>query len=207
MSIIIDVFFPVIGIGIIVFCILSFIFPFGRRFKDKIQKIKAFGVDIEVSVLTLFIIVGFALSFLGVYLNIRTSEADLVKRDKQISDEIERNKILQERINGLQEIMERSEKMDICVLLSLENDNVHKIPELAHVECECYFILEGKTVSKKVEVKPGIKNDQFQITLRDITRDMMVLKLVFTDRNSNTKWLFTQPFSPSIPELQLKIGE
>lgn len=58
-------FLPLLGMGIVVFCVLSFFFPYGEKLKGKIQKIKGFGVDLEVSVLTLFIIIGVILSFSG----------------------------------------------------------------------------------------------------------------------------------------------
>jgi len=40
---------PLLGIGIIIFCILSFFFPYGGKFKDKTQRFKGLGVDMEVS--------------------------------------------------------------------------------------------------------------------------------------------------------------
>ena len=66
---------PGIGCIIILVCLLSFFSSFGDKFKDKTQKIKGFGIDLEVSVLSLFILVGVALSFAGIYLNVMNYES------------------------------------------------------------------------------------------------------------------------------------
>lgn len=197
MNTIINVCFPLIGIGIIIFCILSFIFPFGRRFKDKVQKIKGFGLDIEVSILTLIILIGFIFSFTGIYLNTRAYEDEIVNKDKQLSSERAKS------IRLLEEI-ERLEKKDISWLLNLESDNVPKMPELNNIVCK-YKIRIGrgyKDVEPKVE--EGKKNDQFQITFKDITNETVVWKVELRDIKNNTKWIFAEPFSPFVPELQLR---
>ena len=49
---------PVAGILIIGFCIASFFFPFGQRFTEAKQVIKGFGVDLEISILTAFLLTG-----------------------------------------------------------------------------------------------------------------------------------------------------
>src|SRR5260370_33460709 len=76
-SVISGIILPTFGVGIVLFCLLSFVFPYGERFKDKVQKIKALGVDLEVSVLALFILVGVVMAFVGVYLRVSDYEGRL----------------------------------------------------------------------------------------------------------------------------------
>ena len=40
---------PVLGVLIILFCIFSYFLPYGAKFKGQIQKIKAFGMNLELS--------------------------------------------------------------------------------------------------------------------------------------------------------------
>ena len=68
---------PILGILILIFCVLSFVFPYGAKFKDKKQTINAFGVKLEVSVLTLFILIGVCLSSFGLYTQIKDYEGAL----------------------------------------------------------------------------------------------------------------------------------
>lgn len=200
MNIIVKIFFPLIGIGIILFCLLSFIFPFGRKFKNKVQKIKGFGVDIEVSVLTLFILIGFILSFIGLFLNIKSYEDSIKDMNKKILSIKTENKMLSETIKG-------KEKMEINVLLNLEIKDNDEPPEIDQLKCEYYLNVQGKKVSIECKVGDGVANDQFQITLKDITRDITIWKIVLTEKSTNKKWVYNRAFSPCVPEIKLSIEE
>lgn len=53
---------PGFGMSVLAFCVLSYLFPYGERFKDKVQRIDLHVVKLEVSVLTLFVLVGLAMT-------------------------------------------------------------------------------------------------------------------------------------------------
>ena len=55
----------IIGMVIVAFWVLSFFLPYGKKIKGKTQKIKAFGIDLEVSILTLLLLVGLPTALLA----------------------------------------------------------------------------------------------------------------------------------------------
>lgn len=50
-----------VGLLIVLACIGSYLFGYGRSLQDRVQEIKAFGADMRISVITVCILVGIAL--------------------------------------------------------------------------------------------------------------------------------------------------
>lgn len=178
---------PLIGIVILFFCILSFIFPYGKKFKGKIQKINAFGVNIEVSVLTLFIIIGVCLSLLGLYIQIKDYEGQLYnariakeKAERQLAD---------------------AGKSEITLLVTLEDVEVGSMPKLEDISCR--YHMSGVEKPQKADVLKGYLPLQFKIVLRDIKTTAHIMRLVLEDHSTNRKWV-KQSFAPFEPNYQLK---
>ena len=111
---------PLTGIGIIIFCILSFLLPYGEKFRDKTQKVKGFGLDLEVSVLTLLILIGVSMSLTGVYLQICDYKGQL--------DEAIRRRYAAE------DALSQTKKMEMKILVTLENAGEDDIPNLCDVK-------------------------------------------------------------------------
>ena len=68
---------PIIGIVIVLFCLGSFIFPYGEKFKSTNQVFKGYGLDLEISLLTVFVLLGVALSLTKVGIFLYTSARDV----------------------------------------------------------------------------------------------------------------------------------
>jgi hypothetical protein len=200
MDVFVKIVFPVIGVIIILFCLLSYVLPFGARFKEKVQKIKGFGIDIEVSVVTLFILIGFILAFIGIFLNVKSYEDNIKNMGDQIKSIVTQNQILKETIEG-------TKKMEVNLLLKLEiKDNV-AAPKLSNLKCEYFINEQGRQKVYQCEVRRGIANNQFQISFKDIQKDTTVWKIVLRDNETGNKWVYNTPFSPCVPELKLGLGE
>ena len=180
-------FLPFLGIGILIFCILSFFFPYGEKFKDKIQKIKGFGVDMEVSVLTLFIILGVILSLTGIYIQIKDYEEQLYRAKKEK--------------DAVKEALEQSKKMEMKILVTLEDISENNIPKLEDIQCK--YFLYGDEDPVMVDVTKGYRSNQFKITLTDITSKAHIAQLVLEEISTRRKWV-KENFMPFEPMYELK---
>jgi predicted membrane protein len=180
-------FIPLLGFGIIIFCILSFFLPYGEKFKGKIQKIKGFGVNLEISIFTLFIIIGVILSLTGVYLQITDYEQQLNNSKK----EEEAAKIALAQAN----------KMEMRVVVSLEGVSENDMPKLEDVKCK--YFLPGSDRHIEADVIKGVAQGTFKIILKDVTSRTHVLRLVLEDNATNRKWE-KMNFMPLEPVFSLK---
>ncbi len=179
---------PLLGFGIIIFCILSFFLPYGEKFKGKIQKIKGFGVDLEISVFTLFIIIGVTLSLTGVYLQIKDYKQQVDKAIKQK----EAAKIALAQAN----------KMEMRIVVSLEGISENDMPKLEDVKCK--YFLPGGNGYIEVDVIKGAMSGTFKIILKDVTSKTHVTRLVLEDNSTNKKWEMKN-FMPLEPVFSLKM--
>jgi len=111
---------PGLGIAVLMFCLLSYFFPYGERFKDMVQKIDLQVVKLEVSVLTLFVLVGLAMTLSVFY----KEKEDL--------------KTLKEHVQKDENIIERLRDNDITVDALLEGvTSDSEMPKVGEVNC--YF--------------------------------------------------------------------
>lgn len=187
-SLISDLVLPFLGVVLIVFSILSFFLPYGEKIKGKIQKIKAFGVDVELSVLTLIILVGLILSFTGMYVQIQDydNQLNLAKADQL----------------ALQKALERAQKFQVNVLLTLEDVTADDMPKPDDLECEYHIMGEEQPV--KVRVNEGYAFHEFRITLTDITTKTAIRSLILKDLSTNRKWAYNKVIMPLEPSYTLK---
>lgn len=186
-SILISYVLPILGIVILLFCFGSFVFPYGDRFKSKIQKVKAFGLDLQVSVVTFFVIIGVIFLFTGVYIQIKNYEAQLASSKEQLDYA---NKKLEEE-----------KRQNVMAYISLENVDVSSLPTLENVECKYYFMNDShEHVADVMLTRSG---DRFKISLKDVPSAKMIELLEFRDRITNREWK-KEFFQPAVPTYVLK---
>ena len=181
---------PLLGAGIIVFCVFSFLLPYGSKFQGKIQHIKGFGVELEVSILTLFVIVGLILSSTGLYLQLKDYNALLDSYKVEV--------------NSMRTAMERGQKFRMTLVLNLGDLQDSEMPKLDDVECEIHII--GIDQPVRVQVNKGILSQQFRITVPDVTTGTYIRRLVLRDRSSNRVWSYDDLISPLEPSYDLARG-
>ena len=188
---------PVLGMGIIIFCLLSFILPFGEKFKGKTQKIKSFGFDMEISIRTLYVLIGLVLAFTGTYLHLRNLKVKDENQSKYITS-------IESENARLKEELAKSNKMPINMLVTLEGVATNNIPALEDLECHYVLRISGQQRSFKADVTPGICNEEFQITLKDMTTDNTVWAVIVRDLANNREWTYENPFLPLVPQYTLE---
>lgn len=180
---------PLLGIGIIIFCVLSFVFPYGARFRDKVQKVSAFGLNMEISVITFFVLIGFACSFTGIFLKVRDYEDRLTKATQARE--------------AAEFAFAQSQKMQISALVTLKDVAVGQLPKLEELRGLCRMINQKDFT--EVKVTRGIVGTQFRITFDDLTRTSVISSLVLEEtKPGGRRWIYDRPISPFEPNFVLE---
>jgi hypothetical protein len=187
-SVISGIILPTFGVGIVLFCLLSFVFPYGERFKDKVQKIKALGVDLEVSVLALFILVGVVMAFVGVYL--------------RVSDYEGRLQLAANDANAMRKALEQAHHLHFKPLVALEGVDANHMPKLSDVRVEYRAFGDDRPLTGTAG--PGFSPDHFQITLDDVTPATVILALTLEDQATGQRWRRIESILPLQPDYTLK---
>jgi len=186
----------ILGILIILFCISSFILPYGRNFKDKTQRIQGFGLNLEVSVLTLFIIVGSVLVFFGggiwYQLSSINNQLENLRTEKTKAEA---------RAADLQDKLEKANSMEAVAFLKLEGVDETNHPEQNDVEC-LYETATGR--GGKAEIHVGPASGAFKIIIKDITRDTNITNLILRTKDRKRRWKMERSIMPLQPTYELK---
>lgn len=186
------VYLPILGIAIIIFCVLSFFFPYGAQFRDKVQKISAFGLNMEISVITFFVLIGFACSFTGIFLQVRDYEGRLT--------------VAKKAAEAAESAFAQSQKMQISALVTLDGVGVGQLPKLEELRGLCLMI--GQKDPTEVRVTRGIEGTQFRILFDDLTRNSVIRSLVLEEtKPGGRKWIYDHPISPFEPDFVLKAAK
>ena len=141
----------------------------------------------EVSVLTLFIIVGVCMSSFGIYMQINSYEEQLYQA-KKAKEKAE-------------EALVSAEKRRITFLITLEDVEEDSMPKLEDIQCKYHG--HGVAEGKKADVIKGYTSNQFKIVLKDIKTTAYIMSLVVEDLSTNRKWV-KKGFAPFEPDYQLK---
>lgn len=172
---------PIIGIVFLVICFLTYLFPFGERFKGKIQKISVLGVTVEATVFTMFIIIGFTFSCLGIFLQVKNYETQIQKVKTRLDE---------------------AEKKYIVVLVSLQDVNESNIPDLGSLRGSYWPQSSDNPVV--VDISKGYERGTYKIHLRDITRSTYIRKLTLEEGIPNGRKWIKEHFAPFEPDYNLK---
>jgi hypothetical protein len=181
---------PLIGIVVVLFSLVAFVAPFGTNLKDKTQRIKGFGLDLEVSVLTLFVLIGLTLSLSGIYLITRDYEAKL--------NELSEYRVKLARAEeDFSRALAQARQFDVTALLKLEDDGNH--PDPADLRCGLRLFI-GPT--RPLTVEAGIKAGQYSVTIHSITQETVIRALECQHTKTKRQWILEQ-FNPLSPEYSL----
>ena len=198
MGLLSDYIFPIVGIGIIFFWILAFFLPYGKRFNDKIQTIEGFGVNLKVSVLTLVLLVGLALSSAGIVLNL----LDYRRREVQYQEALKQS---DNDRRAAEKALEAAKRTHLKLILTLEGANPTEISKLQEWEGEYQIVGEADPI--RVDVGKGILPNQFSIYLADINTQTTIRSVVVRHLPSNRTWSFREMFVPLEPSYTLTPGD
>jgi hypothetical protein len=180
------------GILVLLFCLMLIFTQRGAKFKER-QILRGFGLELEVSVLTLLVLVGFTLSLASIYLQMTNYQSLLAKAE--------------ENSKSLELALRQTSKFDAYVLVTLEGVNPRDMPMLDDIYCQYYSKQKGGW--SKATVENGVQGTEFLLTLSDINPQMLVdrVELRYKDPTQKMIWVKKEPFYPLTQSFQLKKDE
>ncbi len=169
-----------LGIALLLLCIILLISPLRDKFSGATQKIAGFGLNLEVSVMTLLVLISVGLITSGIWLQLRDINSEL--------DSLEAKKAAAEsRAEQFQRQLDESRRMELPVFLTLEG--VDDVSTLDFPALECTYITSTSDEPIHVDVSPGRRSpNTVKVVLKDLTRDMVIDTLEVFNPQTNTHW-------------------
>ncbi|HEX8141179.1 MAG TPA: hypothetical protein VF553_01185 [Pyrinomonadaceae bacterium] len=185
----INSFLTICGILVLLLCLFLIFTQRGAKFKER-QILRGFGLELEISVLTLLVLVGFTLSLASIYLQMTNYQSLLAKA--------------QENSKSLELALRQASKIDAYVLVTLEGVNSREMPRLDDIYCQYYSKQKGGW--SKATVESGLQGNEFLLTLNDINPQMSVerIELRYKDPTQKVIWVKKEAFYPLTQSFQLK---
>jgi hypothetical protein len=200
---------PFLGIGIILFCILSFLFPFGERLRDRTQKIQGpWNIHLEVSAVTLFFIVGVILCVSSVYLYTFDYEKRLKEQEGRLAESLREHEEELAKLRKEYEGRLASQKMDLQAYVKLEGAQAD--PSLRdHKKFVSRYLESNRPEPVEGDVARGPYPGSFSIKLREVTPDTAIRLLELEEKaEPHRKWKYElqeqQAYWPLQPTLDLR---
>lgn len=183
---------PLIGIAMVVFALITFVSPRGAKLRESRQKIKGFGLDVEVSVLTLFVLIGLTFSLAGIYLIVRDYE-------KKVAELGETRLELARAERDFSRALAQAKQIDVTALITLqEPGGTPPLPD--DLRCRLH-VFAG--VTRQLRVDPGVKPLQYYVNIDNISPSEVIRALECQHPSSNRRWAL-ENFNPLQPEYQLR---
>jgi hypothetical protein len=167
-GLLVNVVLPLVGLFLLAFCVLAFFLPYGQRFSNARQKVKAFGIDLEVSALTLFVLAALAMLFTGVYIRLTNFEGRVISLQQELEN------------------LKNGQVLDVTWRVTLEGVEPATMPNLRNLRGRMVF---GPTNQERsVPISLGRRNTELVLILQAVTRDLYI----------DTLEIIEQPDAPNI---------
>lgn len=154
---------PILGIVLLLFCIFSVIK--GYKLPEAKQVFKGFGVNLEVSILSVFLIVSAVMLGVGIVVHIRAQDVDELRAT----------------ISNLNRQIERSGRMSVRLVIAPPKDK----PSWGELErLVCYYTLYSDGKETKAQVDAGPIPGSLQMIVTDIGRSDIIQTLQLRERGS-----------------------
>ena len=182
-----EVFLPIIGVLIIFLCLLSFFFPTTKSLREKTQKFTGLGVTMEISILTVFVLMGFILSLSSFFLQYQQY---LDRKEEQRNLGLSKDNDIKQRdqtIQSLQKELDELKSPDYVLNLELENNPAKSEISSDPNDFECkYKIGDSGEEQAKVETGNGFK--AFKITVKKFQQDAVLRYVRLTNSKAKRTW-------------------
>jgi hypothetical protein len=181
---------PLVGIGLVLFTLAAFITGIGVRLRDQKQEISGFGLDLKVSVLTLFVLTGVTFSLIGTYLIVQDYEA-------KIGEAADLRLQLTRATDAFEIALRQARQVDVTALISLQ-DIGDAVPNPETLACQLHLF---NAPPRRVRVSPGVERGQYYITLDNLSAGQLLQ--VLECRDADRRWTLGR-FNPLEPEYVLR---
>jgi hypothetical protein len=173
-SVMSSVVLPALGVLVLLVCLVSLFLPFGAGLRSGMQKIRFPGVNLEVSVLALLILIGLVMSSIGVYLEVQDYNGRVAAAER--------------RAAAAQQELDQAKHMQLKALVTLEGVPPSAMPKLSDVRS--HYVSPGSEEPVEVTVTPGITENQLRIRLDNVNPTTSVQRLVVEDLTTGRMWTY-----------------
>jgi hypothetical protein len=188
----------IFGVVILLICI-ALIFSQRATPLRTPQRIRGFGVELEISVLTLLVLVGLILSLSSIYIQVAGYHQQLSSSKQQLDS-------LNSEIASAKRQLEAAKKIDMTVYVKLpEGGNPKDMPKLGDLRGTYY--LRGQ-IDKPIpaDISRGVNSNSYSVLLKNVTPDTFIDSLEVTDEKTGRVWV-KKNFFPLSPNYDLKKEE
>ena len=181
------------GIALLVLCIVVLLSPLRDRFSNATQKIQGFGLNLEVSVLTLLVLISVALMSTGIWMSLQdvTTRLSNLEKEKTQAEADRDSARLQ---------LENARKMALTVYVNLEG--VADTSKLDFKSLSCKYT-DASNEEKDASVSAASGQRAIKVTFTDLQRDTVIFSLRITNGLTGESWVSHETFRPLQPALQL----
>jgi len=144
------------------------------------QKLKGFGLDLNVSVVTLLVLAGLVLALTSTFLQVRNYDSALSQAEK--------------RADALETALSQAKRMNVNADITFEGIDVDRPEDISLQDLRCrYYIDNPDSAARWIEdakLTPGVFGAAFVLTLEEITPKSRIEKIEVEDRNPKhpRKW-------------------
>jgi hypothetical protein len=181
------------GIVLLILCILLLVSPLRERFSNATQRIQGFGLNLEVSVLTLLVLISVGLMTSGIWMQLQ----DVARQLKQL--EIDKT-TAEEKAKRAEENLANANKTGIVYFVTLQD--VGDVTSLNFLSLSCKYTLASGD-EKDASVSSAGSINKIKVSLTDLQRDTIIDSLSITDNQTNRKWVTKTQLRPFQPSIQL----
>jgi hypothetical protein len=181
---------PLVGVAVVGFALWSFLRPNSANLQGKVQKIKGFGLELEISVLTLFVLIGMTFSLVGTYLVVQDYETK-VRETAELKQELARSN------EAFDTALRKARQVDVTALIALQ-DVGDRVPLPEDLVCEVH-VFDAKP--RRLPVARGVERGQYYVTLDNLSAGQLLQMLEC--RDSGRRWTIAR-FNPLEPEYRLR---
>jgi hypothetical protein len=160
------------------------------------QQIKALGVELDVSVITVLVLVGFVLSLTSVYLQVKNYEGQIASTETKLEE--------------LNSELRHAGKVTFTPFVVLGGiPGPDKMPHVGDVICTFVMVDGGNTVTRGAQVSIGAAPNSLQVTMLDIPLSAEIRRIEITEKTpvKPRSWVVENVGYPLAPALILNTRE
>ncbi|HEY0545447.1 MAG TPA: hypothetical protein VGC91_08740 [Pyrinomonadaceae bacterium] len=196
-------FLPVLGVLIVFLCLIALFIPKTKWIAQKTQRFTGLGVSMELSMLTIFVLMGFILSLSSFFLQWKGYLDQQGNYDKEIERLNGQIKASDDTIDKMREEADKSKTVGMRLNL---------IPKpyarLTAADLSCTYQIVGSEV-KNVNLLPGASSNSFVLPLDGITKTTTFSFILIEHRKSGQRWQMDdyKPFEPILYLEEVKAND
>lgn len=182
------------GIALLLLCIAILVTPLGKRFSGATQRIQGFGLNLEVSVMTLLVLISVGLIASGIWVQLQDNSRVLTQLQQERHE-------AKEALKATQAQLENERKQGIVAFAKLDG-----VDDVSTLDLQAFFCswtnAAGDEEKAFLEASQGL--NKLKIIFLDLKRESVVRSVTITNTQTREKWINRDQHRWLQPELVLK---